>query len=352
MSSLHYQLFLFFCFYAAVQAPYREGDIMLGGLFSVHQPGSRFEEVHLRGIGRMQAMIFAIERINNDTSLLSNISLGYDIRDYCGNLSKAAGLVYKLLTVDSCVNLSQNATRKKAIVSLIGPYESSIALFIGGFLRMLNVSSISGSATSAELSSLTYDHLFRTVPSHTFLAEAMVDLVTHFNWSYVAVVGLDDSYGKNGAWAVVSESTWRKSSFCIALTEFIRLESLNLSIRNIVKKLKQMENVKVVILWLYENYQTKFFAEVQRQNLTGRVWILSEAHLTSTLPLKDILESSIGFQLHEFSDSGFKEYLKDILVRERDNRSFLEWNDSTSEIWKLLRSKSVFIIKLSSALKT
>ncbi|RMX56726.1 hypothetical protein pdam_00023668, partial [Pocillopora damicornis] len=100
-----------------------------------------------------------------------------------------------------------------------------------------------------------------------------------------------------------------------------------------------MENVKVVILWLYENYQTKFFAEVQRQNLTGRVWILSEAHLTSTLPLKDILESSLGFQLHEFSDSGFKEYLKDVLVRERDNRSFLEWNDSTSEIWKLLRSK-------------
>ena len=339
MSSLHYQLFLFFCFYTAVQAPYREGDIMLGGLFSVHQPGSRFEEVHLRGIGRMQAMIFAIERINNDTSLLSNISLGYDIRDYCGNLSKAAGLVYKLLTVNSCVNLSQNATRKKAIISLIGPNESSTALLIAGFLRMLNVSSISGSATSAELSSLTYDHFFRTVPSDTFLAKAMVDLVTHFNWSYVAVVGLDDSYGKNGAWAVVSKSTWRKSSFCIALTEFIRLESLNLSIRNIVKKLKQMDNVKVVILWLYENYQTKFFAEVQRQNLTGRVWILSEAHLTSTLPIKGILESSLGFQLHEFGDSGFKEYLKDILIQERDNRSFLEWNDSTSEIWKLLRSK-------------
>ena len=72
---------------------------------------------------------------------------------------------------------------------------------------MLNVSSISGSATSAELSSLSYDHFFRTVPSDTFLAKAMVDLVTHFNWSYVAVVALYDSYG---AWAVVSESTSKK----------------------------------------------------------------------------------------------------------------------------------------------
>ena len=110
MSSLHYQLFLFFCFYVAVQAPYREGDIMLGGLFNVHQPpdqpGRQCGEIYLTGLGGMQAMIFAIERINSDTSLLSNISLGYDIRDYCGNLSKAAGLVYKLLTVNSCVNLS------------------------------------------------------------------------------------------------------------------------------------------------------------------------------------------------------------------------------------------------------
>ena len=343
MSSLHYQLFLFFCFYVAVQAPYREGDVMLGGLFSVHQPpdnpGSQCGEINLRILGRMQAMIFAIERINNDTSLLSNISLGYDVRDYCGNLSKAARLVYKLLTFDTYVNLSQNATRKKAIISLIGPKESSTALLIAGFLRMLNVSSISGSATSAELSSLTYDHFFRTVPSDTFLAKAMVDLVTHFNWSYVAVVGLDDSYGRNGVWAVVSESASRKSSFCIALTEFVRHESLNPSISNTVRKLKQMDNVKVVILWLYENYQLKFLAEVKRQNLTGRVWILSDVYLTSTLLIEGILESSLGFALHAFSDSGFKEYLNDILVKERDSRSYPEWNYSRSEIRKFFNSK-------------
>ena len=81
MSSLHYQLFIFLCFYVAVQAPYRDGDIVLRGLFGVHQQpdhlGSRCGEIHLRGLGRMQAMIFAIERVNNDTSLLSNISLGY-----------------------------------------------------------------------------------------------------------------------------------------------------------------------------------------------------------------------------------------------------------------------------------
>ena len=47
-------------------------------------------------------------------------------------------------------------------------------------------------------------------------------------------------------------------------------------------------------------------------------------------PAKDTLESSLGFVHHELNDSGFKEYLKDILVRERDNGSFHEWSYSRS----------------------
>ena len=69
------------------------------------------------------------------------------------------------------------------------------------------------------------------------------------------------------------------------------------------------------------------------------MWILSEADLISTLPVKGILESSLRFQLYEFSDPDFNEYLKDLSVRERNNGTFPEWNYSASEIWKLLKNK-------------
>ena len=69
------------------------------------------------------------------------------------------------------------------------------------------------------------------------------------------------------------------------------------------------------------------------------MWILSEADLISTLPVKGILESSSRFQLYEFSDPDFNEYLKDLSVRERNNGTFPEWNYSASEIWKLLKNK-------------
>ena len=64
---------------------------------------------------------------------------------------------------------------------------------------------MSGTTTSPELSSYTYKHLYRTPPLDTFLAKAVADIIDHFNWSYVAAVGVDDSFGRNGVYSVIKE---------------------------------------------------------------------------------------------------------------------------------------------------
>lgn len=64
-----------------------EGDLVLGGLFPVHEKGSGMEECGRvnedRGIQRLEAMLFAIDRINTDKTLLPGISLGVHILDTC-----------------------------------------------------------------------------------------------------------------------------------------------------------------------------------------------------------------------------------------------------------------------------
>ena len=45
----------------------------------------------------------------------------------------------------------------------------------------------------------------------------MADIIEHFKWTYVAAVGLDDSYGRNGVWSLAKEATKRNGSFCIAM---------------------------------------------------------------------------------------------------------------------------------------
>ena len=64
-----------------------EGDLVLGGLFPVHEKGAAMEECGRvnedRGIQRLEAMLFAIDRINMDNTLLPGVSLGVHILDTC-----------------------------------------------------------------------------------------------------------------------------------------------------------------------------------------------------------------------------------------------------------------------------
>lgn len=64
-----------------------EGDLVLGGLFPVHEKGGGVDECGRinedRGIQRLEAMLFAIDRINNDPMLLPGVSLGVHILDTC-----------------------------------------------------------------------------------------------------------------------------------------------------------------------------------------------------------------------------------------------------------------------------
>lgn len=336
MDSSRHVAILWFWFRSliVVQAAYKNGDVILGGLFNVHQLHENSKgqcgELDTKGFGRAQAMIFTIETINKNPKLLPNITLGYDIRDYCENVTKATQMTYELIQGKSCSNKTQSEIERiNSAIALIGPYESRTALVIGGILQMLNVPGVSGTTTSPELSSYTYKHLHRTAPSDAFLAKAMIDIIEHFNWTYVAAVGLDDSYGRNGVWSLVKEVASSKSSFCIAMTEFIPHEAQFPRVKQIVTSLRRQENIKVVILWTYGSYQRNFFEEVNRQKLTGRVWIISTV---SGLTLKTFAQSalftmneSIAFQPNGFYDAGFKEYLTELLTNDLNNQIAPEW---------------------------
>ena len=329
LSYCYFVLFYLTVLSVAVQGPYKYGDIILGGLLRVHLRGdseNQCGELDVRGLNRVFAMIFAIEKINNDSKLLRNISLGYDIRDYCEISLKATRISYDLIKDKLFTNITQSKLGRQPIAALIGPDESNTAVVIAGLLQALNVSAISPTATSPALSANSYQYLYRAPPSDSFKGKAMADLIEHFKWSYVAAIGQDDSYGRNGLWSVVREAEVRNNSFCLAMATFISRESPILSIRNIVTTLQRQENIRVVILWIHGSYAAQFFTEVYRQNVTGRVWILSDVFISDSIPgFSSILDGSIVVKPHRFSaDTEFEER-KEALTNEKLNETFPEW---------------------------
>ena len=74
------------------------GDIIIGGLIPVHfspnfspHPGnsSCSGAFHLRGYKGVEALMYAVNLINSDATVLPDLTLGVDIKDTCGSVDYA-----------------------------------------------------------------------------------------------------------------------------------------------------------------------------------------------------------------------------------------------------------------------
>ena len=80
LSSLHFETIL-----SDPRRFYQPGNVTLGVILPLHVKNSEDNcgEFYSFGLGYIEAITFAIERINNNPNLLPNVTLGFDIRDYC-----------------------------------------------------------------------------------------------------------------------------------------------------------------------------------------------------------------------------------------------------------------------------
>lgn len=66
---------------------------------------------------------------------------------------------------------------------------------------------ISYASTAPDLSDNSrYDFFSRVVPSDTFQAQAMVDIVRALKWNYVSTLASEGSYGESGVEAFIQKS--------------------------------------------------------------------------------------------------------------------------------------------------
>lgn len=308
---------------------HQPGDITIGGLFLLHYSteNGNCGEFFPIGLGHVAAMIFALDKINKDPKLLPNVTLGYDIRDYCESTAKAMKHTYDFVrrndfafnsNKESCSRVNEsNLTpiKRTPIAAVIGPTDSGSAVVAGSLLEVAGIPVISHSATSNELSSPQYRHFFRTAPPDDQQTSAMADIIQHFNWSFVAVVAMDDFYGRNGLWELEKQAEKRKT-FCIAFAEYIPRQEYSGKLTRAVSKIKSYPNIRVVLLWLFGGYGRRFLKEAVKQKLEDRTWILSDALAAEDdvfaglkEPEQPILRGSLGIQPRHLEIPNFETFV-------------------------------------------
>ncbi|KAM3936928.1 vomeronasal type-2 receptor 26-like [Leptodactylus fuscus] len=149
-----YQCHLAMIKYAIEYKYSQEGDIILGGIFTVHtwvhQVGinSSFIKRMCTGIYpreylHLKAFLFAIDEINNRSDLLPNITLGYHIYDSCGNVNKVIKDVLQILSGHTVTAPNYSCMENDAVVGFIGDLQSVTTLPMAWLLGLYGYTQLS-----------------------------------------------------------------------------------------------------------------------------------------------------------------------------------------------------------------
>ncbi|XP_067422771.1 taste receptor type 1 member 1 [Emydura macquarii macquarii] len=268
-----------------------DGDYTIAGFFQIHSYSTtvrsrpevdicdRGASVNSHGYHLFQAMRFAIEKINNSSSLLPNVTLGYEIYNTC---SESANM-YATLSIlaqsgQHHVEVLSDFTRyQPKTVALIGPHSSHFACTTAAILSILLMPEISYEATDEMLSlKRAYPSFLRTIPSNRLQVEAIVLLLQEFRWNWIAVVGSDDTYGRTGMKAL--QEVVAKHDICVAYQGIIPMkkDASSPKLKEMVRVLLET-GVNVTVVFSSECSAEDFFAVVVQENVTEKVWLGTEA---------------------------------------------------------------------------
>ncbi|CAH8439200.1 unnamed protein product [Schistosoma turkestanicum] len=316
------------------------GDIILGGLFPVHTSGvTACESINPeRGIQRVEAMLFTLDEINNNTKLLPGLTLGTTIRDTCSDTNHALEQALKFVQA-STGNSGQLNTMNEHSENLItrgvvGSSYSSVTILVANLFRLFSLPQISYASTTAILSDKRAFPLFaRTVPSDVVQAQAMATLVSAHNWTYVSTVRSAGDYGDSGMDAFWKEAD--KLGVCIAAREVIRGNTGPEDLDHIVHVLsKDFAKARVVVLFTGMDHTKLLLDAVRRAGLVNHfVWIASDGWGRENVPVSNNSREANGALTIEIQAEPIKAFTDYYLSLGRENHRnpwFKEyWQDLT-----------------------
>uniref|UniRef100_A0A3Q2CHW8 Olfactory receptor C family, h1 n=1 Tax=Cyprinodon variegatus TaxID=28743 RepID=A0A3Q2CHW8_CYPVA len=322
----------------------KKGDIIIGGAFSLHSQISKpslswnaspepliCSRINLREFRFAQTMIFAIEEINNRSSLLPNVSVGYKIFDSCASTLPTTRVGMGLINGEERT-FEKNCSGQSSVHAVVGTSESSTTIVMLQTLGIFQIPVISHFATCACLSNRRqYPSFFRTIPSDYFQSRALAKLVKHFGWTWVGAVRSDNDYGNNGMATFIEAAS--QEGICVEYSEAISRTGSREHVKRVVRVIRR-GTASVLVAFLAYDEMDVLLEEALFQNLTELQWVGSESWITSAHLAKarysGILSGSLGFAIRKAKIPGLEGFLLQVNPKQEPRSNLLRefWETS------------------------
>lgn len=152
----------------------------------------------------------------------------------------------------------------------------------------------------------------------------MIQLLVRFNWTWIALLGSDNSYGLAGMQSLSQQAP--DYNICIAyqgvIPEYTR--DTEQVMRNMVDNILKTK-VTTIVVFSSKSKLSKLMPFVIERKVTGKVWIGTEdwspSSLISGIPGIHTIGTVIGVAVKYTIIPGFEERLVETTLRQRDDES-------------------------------
>ncbi|CAM9787268.1 unnamed protein product [Bubo scandiacus] len=312
----------------------RPGDYIIGGLFPFGMDTINLtarseptlvvcERLFVDGLIWALGMKFAIDQINNSTSLLPGVKLGYDIYDTCFEplVALQTSLLFLTRNGTSGIGVLCNYTDyQPRVTAVIGPHKSDLCLLTAKLFSFFLIPQVSYKASSEKLSNTDlYPSFYRTVPSDKNLAEAVALLLNKFGWNWIATIASDDEYGRGAQELFLS--TAGNHSICIAFEGLIPTDLTDSKAKSQLEdtiKLINKTKVNIIVLFAFSQPVQALLEHSIRMGLSKKVWIGTEAwmlsNIAASIPNIQSIGTVLGFIMKAGTVPGFQKYVADLFT--------------------------------------
>ncbi|XP_036934056.1 extracellular calcium-sensing receptor-like [Acanthopagrus latus] len=321
----------------------QDGDVIIGGLFNLYYKPSAIEQgytklpsyepctgLDLEALKYTYAMVFALEEINRNSTLLPGVKLGYRILDSCGrypwSLQGALSMVGgETKHCNLTASIPRSAAYKKTVALvplLICAASSTTGIIMSQILGPLSISYL---ASCPCLSDRTkFPNFFRTIPSDIYQARAMAQLAIRFNWTWMGAVIINTDYGQL-ALKVFQEEIHGKG-VCLEFVETVHRETIVSDARRAALKIKASTATVILIFCWYTDVK-RLFLELANIHVKDRQFLASESWSTSDDLLQDLAISKVasgvlGVAIRSSAIPGFETFLRSLNPSHRPDDEF------------------------------
>ncbi|XP_072047031.1 metabotropic glutamate receptor 2-like [Amphiura filiformis] len=305
----------------ACEIHYQPGSVTIGGIVPTYYS----DEIACDGaywvplISMVESMTYAIHLVNQWQYILQNVSLGYEIRNNCGDEDVTVWSVLTMVSPSANVDYEKTCSKQRQesgkIIGIIGTGRSSTSLLAAKVTSVYNVPMISYYATSDELSNTDrFPFFLRTVPPDKFQVGAVIDLLLHYNWKYIALFYSIDSYGVHGARQI--QTMAENLDICIAINLPVSNAPSETEIKDIADKL--LENEKVTVIVIFSLWRPAFGVQqaILEHNIRRRFTFVGSdgwgGDLVNPGGTNELLHGSLFIRQYEQPIKEFRDYYKEL----------------------------------------